>query len=476
MKKLFAILCSVLVGMNVQAQTWTTWFKNYNTGQYYSFVPLINTNPWTSTPTVAWWQFNYQAGYYQDDSVCANGFKSNGTTQTVIPYTAGSVAPFYDGVADFMTSRTILPPTFRTNIGETVSIWFKTTTNNNDNNTAVFSMEDAANYFSLAFQNVNPDTYSPLLGAGWFETSIPVGTNWNNWVVNISTGRCTQWINGTNRFSSIVATYDPSYAQKVSLGKLTTAGRTIGYIGRVDAWAGNITDEQVSNIWLTATYPATNNNVLSVRFAETTITNTVNDSVGTKHLVINQGTANEPQPLFGGAYNFNGAQYLTNNIQNLNLGTNWTISFWANPSNTITSVQHTAMELTATNGTKSSAIFVLGGTGNSGPYSNAISVVQENGNYAGTATGTWNQNDTNAWHHVVFAYAGSTNVTIYKDSTQQVCATMTYSNTLATVSNVFIGCARQLNNLWLGGIDDIRMWDSTLIQTNVTVLYGEGRK
>jgi hypothetical protein len=164
-----------------------------------------------------------------------------------------------------------------------------------------------------------------------------------------------------------------------------------------------------------------------------------------------------------GCYNFTGTNYLTNasaSAGSLNyplLNTNSTISFWWKTSNTnIQGAFSYGVDLA-----KKNRII----------YSTADQVfIGSNGGSFGTSnTSMFDYN----WHMITYIHKDSNAETLYLDGTSQGSA---YTNQNTNAGDIFLGAGHTGGDLYnfTGEIDEVKVWNRTLTNSEVRDLYNNG--
>jgi hypothetical protein len=177
------------------------------------------------------------------------------------------------------------------------------------------------------------------------------------------------------------------------------------------------------------------------------------------------GTANNityAAGKFGNAAVFNGSNsYIQSTLNYSTLPTNnaWSVSCWLKIANT--SQTSTAISLmNSSSGFGGWALFIEAGK----------IMLANNGSTPGASTGSFPVYSANTWVHVVLNYNGSGVINVYYNGNQ--AATVNGTISTSTNGNFRIGYA----GVWSyfnGSVDQVRVFNSSLSQSDVTALYNE---
>lgn len=157
-----------------------------------------------------------------------------------------------------------------------------------------------------------------------------------------------------------------------------------------------------------------------------------------------------------GVFAANGTNYAEVNLNNVNLGGDVTIAFWAK-GNGNTGASTSIIEAADSLNNRILNIHL--------PWSND-NIYWDAGQGTGydriQKTATAVADVDNAWHHWAFVKRTSTGqMFIYKDGVQWHTGTG-HTTPVATISKFILGAGKDLNNNWKGAIDEFSVWSSAL--------------
>lgn len=200
---------------------------------------------------------------------------------------------------------------------------------------------------------------------------------------------------------------------------------------------------------------------LSVYYAlDATSGTQLTDSVGTNHGTLTGGVVNETG-ILGKCILFDGVGDVGTlpDISGLQFGSgDFSISVWVNPTAFTTSWKG-----------------ILGGEAGSfaiGTYGSSGQIYISKIGIAGAATGLYMS--TGSWYHIVVVFNGTTkDVTVYLNG---ISSTVNFNYTFDTgAASNLIGNIANGQNIWQGYIDELAIWDNTLLTSiQVSQLYNSG--